>query len=74
MITGDLLRDWDSVLGRRSPRSPITPISVLWATFYRNRTGDMLVAAPPLLRDEQMFGGKTKVEAGLHWSEYRAPH
>jgi hypothetical protein len=70
MITGDIVRDfrvsdggdealfpYDDILAPLVERIPTELLKRMWPT----RTN---------LSSNKMFGGKTKVEAGLHWTEY----
>jgi hypothetical protein len=70
MVTGDLLRDWLTVLGDIA----IFP----YDSVEFRPSADTLPSAQmrhlwpskSLLRSNKMFGSKTKEDAGLHWTEY----
>ncbi|MGW9024881.1 BREX-2 system adenine-specific DNA-methyltransferase PglX [Streptomyces sp. NPDC055722] len=69
MVTGDLMRDWrgdgfdDAVFPYSPDFSPITVerLPALHKYMWPART---------IISRNLMFGGKTKVEAGLRWTEY----
>jgi hypothetical protein len=69
MVVGDMLRDWSSAAGDAvvfpygCDFSPTTegPRTAIYCYLWPFRTN---------LSNSKMFGGKTKVEAGLEWFEY----
>lgn len=69
MVTGDLIRDWQAPLGDVAVfpyDQHLRPLAdALPEPHFRH-----LWPNRQLLRTNKMFGGKTKVEAGLHWTEY----
>jgi hypothetical protein len=69
LIIGEFLRDWSSYDGDSANLFPYTdifePVEQTDSPFFR-----LLWPSRTSLGHNLMFGGKTKVEAGLRWFEY----